>query len=69
MHRHAISRMSLGDARADLERERPVIEDLSYVLWIVAHDDDRHRPEMRLVMDRLAALLKRLAPRLAGRTD
>jgi Transcriptional regulator len=59
----------VGDARADLEREGPIIEDLSYVLWIVAHDDDRHRPEMRLVMDRLAALFKRLAPRLAGRTD
>nr|CAD6420543.1 LysR family transcriptional regulator [Rhizobium sp. Q54] len=59
----------VGDAQPGLKRQSPILEDLSYTLWIVAHDDDRHRPEMRLVMDRLAALFKRLAPRLAGRTD
>lgn len=59
----------VGDAQAGLEREGSVIDALTYTLWIVAHDDDRHRPEIRLVMDRLVALLRRNGERLSGRTD
>ena len=59
----------VGDADHELERDGPILEDLTYTLWIVANDDDRHRPEMRLAMDRLAAMFRRLADRMAGRTS
>lgn len=58
----------VGDRQPDLTRDGPIIEELTHTLWIVAHDDDRHRPEMRLVVDRLAALFKRNADSFAGRT-
>ena len=58
----------VGDAEPELERDGPILDELTYTLWIVANDDDRHRPEMRLVMDRLAALFRRLADDLSGRT-
>jgi DNA-binding transcriptional LysR family regulator len=56
----------VGDALADLRRAGPVIADLTHTLYIVANDDDRHRPEMRTVIERLAALLKREESRLKG---
>jgi DNA-binding transcriptional LysR family regulator len=56
----------LGDSDPDLTREGDVIEALSHALWIVANDDDRHRPEMRTVIDRLAELLKREEARFSG---
>jgi DNA-binding transcriptional LysR family regulator len=49
----------LGDGNPRLARDGTVIEDLTHPLWIVSNDDDRHRPEIRLVIDRLAALFKR----------
>lgn len=57
-----------GDADPELERDGPILEELTYTLWIVANDDDRHRPEIRLGMDRLTAMFRRLADRMAGRT-
>ena len=58
----------VGDGLSELEREGEVIEALTHPLFIVAHDDDRHRREVRLVVERLAALLKNNAARLAGRS-
>lgn len=58
----------VGDRQPGLTRDGPIIEELTHTLWIVAHDDDRHRPEMRLVVDRLGQLLKRNADSFAGRT-
>lgn len=58
----------IGDGLADLQREGDVIEALTHPLFIVAHDDDRHRREVRLVINRLATFLKNNAARLAGRT-
>ncbi|WP_176083279.1 LysR family transcriptional regulator [Martelella sp. HB161492] len=55
-----------GDRNEKLVRESDVIETLTHPLFIVAHDDDRHRPEIRLVIERLATLLKALEPRLTG---
>ncbi len=49
----------LGDATPGLVRDGETIDELSHPLWLTVNDDDRHAPEMRLVMDRLAALLKR----------
>lgn len=57
----------VGDAMAGLEREGDPIADLTHPLWLAVNDDDRHRPEMRLAIDRLAALLKRNEGRFAGR--
>jgi DNA-binding transcriptional LysR family regulator len=49
----------VGDAEPGLIREGDIIEALDHPLYIVANDDDRHRPEVRLVIERLAAILKR----------
>jgi len=55
-----------GDAEPGLVREGGIIEALDHPLYIVANDDDRHRAEVRLVIERLAALLKREEKRFAG---
>ena len=57
----------VGDAMPALVREGSVIEDLTHPLWLAVNDDDRHRPEMRLAIDRLSALFKRHEDRFAGR--
>jgi DNA-binding transcriptional LysR family regulator len=57
----------VGDAKSDLVREGDVIEALDHPLHIVANDDDRHRSEVRLVIERLAALLKRDEGRFGGK--
>ncbi len=46
----------IGDQERKLVRAGPVIDELTYEMWIVAHDDERQRPEVRTVIDRLAAL-------------
>ena len=55
-----------GDANAALERDGETLAALDHPLWIVAHDDDRRRPEVRLVIDRVAELLAREAARFLG---
>ena len=40
-----------GDANPALEREGEIIATLDHPLWIVANDDDRRRPEVRLVIE------------------
>jgi DNA-binding transcriptional LysR family regulator len=57
----------VGDAMPALVREGSPIEDLGHPLWLAVNDDDRHRPEMRLALDRLAGLFKRHEDRFAGR--
>lgn len=49
----------VGDADPLLKREGGLVESLTHPLWIAANDDDRRRPEVRSVIDRLADLLKR----------
>ncbi len=56
----------VGDDDPLLRREGGLVEDLTHPLWIAANDDDRHRPEVRSVIDRLADLFRREEPRLAG---
>ncbi|TBC72406.1 LysR family transcriptional regulator [Rhizobium leguminosarum] len=46
----------ISDQERRLVRAGPVIDELTYEMWIVAHDDERQRPEVRIVIDRLAAL-------------
>lgn len=57
----------VGDAKPGLVRHGGLIETLDHPLFIVANDDDRHRAEVRLVIERLATLLKGEEKRLSGR--
>ena len=57
----------VGDAMPSLVRVGEPIEALAHPLWLAVNDDDRHRSEMRLALDRLSALFKRNEDRFAGR--
>ena len=46
-----------GDIDPLLERAGDAIDDLQETQWIVMHNDDRHRAEVRTVIDRVAALV------------
>jgi DNA-binding transcriptional LysR family regulator len=56
-----------GDRDPLLERAGPEIEELHEHQWIVMHNDDRHRPEVRTVIDRIARLVSSHAPLFAGK--
>jgi len=56
----------VGDEEPDLKRTGPIIEELTHVSWIVMHDDERHDPIKRTVIDRLANLLRANQDRFAG---
>lgn len=56
----------IGDELPGLVREGGIISELTYTMWIIANDDDRHRPEVRQVIERLDALFKGQAKRFAG---
>lgn len=45
----------VGDGRAALHRVGDVVADLTHDQWLVTHDDDRHLPEVRRALDRIAA--------------
>lgn len=47
-----------GDRDPRLMRAGPLITDLAETQYLVMHNDDRHRPEVRLVIDRLHALFR-----------
>ncbi len=49
----------IGDTLPGVVRDGEIIEELAHNLWITVNDDDRHTAEMRVAIDRLAALLKR----------
>lgn len=59
----------LGDAMPGLVRDGETIEELSHPLWLTVNDDDRHAPEMRLLIDRLAELLKRNEALFGGMSE
>ncbi len=46
----------IGDHEARLERLGEVIPELSHEAWLVTHDDDRHFPEVRRVINRITRL-------------
>lgn len=56
----------VGDGDPLLKREGGLVEALTHPLWIAANDDDRRRPEVRSVIDRLADLLRREEAEFAG---
>ncbi len=55
-----------GDRDPLLERAGEEIAELRHRQWIVMHNDDRHRPEVRNVIDRMAALINAHAPLFSG---
>lgn len=46
----------IGEKDVNLERRSEIISELSHDAWLVAHDDDRHLPEIRRVIDRITKL-------------
>lgn len=56
----------IGDSEPRLRRAGPIIDALGYDMWITAHDDERQRPEVRTVIDRLAALFETHEELFAG---
>jgi DNA-binding transcriptional LysR family regulator len=55
-----------GDRDPLLERAGAEIAELRHRQWIVMHNDDRHRPEVRTVIERMAALINAHAPLFSG---
>jgi DNA-binding transcriptional LysR family regulator len=55
-----------GDRDSKLERIGQALPELLQDQWLVMHDDDRHRPEVRIVLDRLGALLEEHALLFSG---
>lgn len=46
----------IGDEERDLTLRSEAIPELSHDAWLVVHDDERHLPEIRRVIDRIFAL-------------
>ena len=47
----------IGDMEPKLKRLSNPIDELTHEAWLVVHDDDRHLPEVRRVIERVAKLL------------
>lgn len=50
----------IGDQQPDLIRVTAAIAELTHDQWLVTHQDERFRPEVRLTIDRIYELLKAL---------
>ncbi|MDO9418285.1 LysR family transcriptional regulator [Pararhizobium sp.] len=57
----------IGDLDPALERAGPEISELRHGQWLVMNSDDRHRPDIRTMIDRLMKLLKSHADLFAGK--
>ena len=55
-----------GDRDPELERAGEEVLDLREYQWVVMHNDDRHRADVRTVIDRIVALSLAHAPLFAG---
>ena len=47
----------IGDAQKTLQKTGAAVSELAHDQWIVTHNDDRHLPEVRRVIDRLCKVL------------
>jgi DNA-binding transcriptional LysR family regulator len=56
----------VGDSDARIARMAGVIPELETEQWLVCHHEERHAPAVRLVTDRIAALLREHAPLFRG---
>jgi DNA-binding transcriptional LysR family regulator len=57
----------VGDLDAELQRHGGELTELRHGQWIVMNNEDRHRPEIRTVADRMTKLLKSYADLFAGK--
>lgn len=48
----------VGDSQATLVRRGNIVEGLGHNQWLVTHQDDRHLPEVRSLIDRLGKVLE-----------
>ncbi|MGJ8530429.1 LysR family transcriptional regulator [Maritalea sp.] len=48
----------IGDSYTELHRASDVIPELTHDQWIVTHQDDRHLPEVRRVINRICAVFE-----------
>lgn len=55
-----------GDRDPELERAGDEVPELREYQWVVMHNDDRHRTDVRAVIDRIVALSEAHAPLFAG---
>lgn len=55
-----------GDSDPRLVRVAPPIRELNQEQWIVSHHEERHRPEVRRVADRITALMRHHAALFRG---
>jgi DNA-binding transcriptional LysR family regulator len=55
-----------ADADPRLVRVAPIITELTQEQWLVTHHEERHRPEVRRVADRITALMQRHGPLFRG---
>lgn len=58
----------VGDLDPRLQRAGGEIPALRHTQWLVMNNDDRHRPEIRLVADRMIGLVRRQAGLFAGQS-
>jgi DNA-binding transcriptional LysR family regulator len=56
----------VGDSDPRLARMAAPIPELQTEQWLVSHHEERHRPEIRLVADRIVALMHAHAPLFRG---
>jgi DNA-binding transcriptional LysR family regulator len=56
----------VGDRDPLLERAGEPIEELAAYQWVVMHNDDRHRTDVRTVIDRIVELMMKHAALFAG---
>ncbi|WP_413711002.1 LysR family transcriptional regulator [Rhizobium sp. Rhizsp82] len=57
----------VGDLDPELQRLGGEIPELKHRQWIVMNNEDRHRPEIRAVADRMTKLLKSYSDLFAGK--
>ncbi|QFY59115.1 LysR family transcriptional regulator [Rhizobium grahamii] len=57
----------VGDLDPELQRLGDELPELRHRQWIVMNNEDRHRPEIRTVADRMTRLLKGYADLIAGK--
>ncbi|PKA40921.1 LysR family transcriptional regulator [Rhizobium sullae] len=57
----------VGDLDPELQRLGGELTELRHRQWIVLNNEDRHRPEIRTVADRMTKLLKSYADLFAGK--
>lgn len=56
----------VGDSDERLVRVATPITELETEQWLVSHHEDRHRPEVRMIADRIAKLMKEHGPLFRG---